>query len=881
MSILQTIEEKLAKMPAPIRLKDLIRNIRAARTAADERAVIQKECALIRNNFREEDNTYRCRNVAKLLYIHMLGFPAHFGQLECLKLIAMPKYTDKRIGYLGITLLLDERHDVHLLMTNSMKNDMNHTNQYIVGQALCCLGGVCSTEMSRDLAGEIEKLLKTSNAYIKKKAALCALRVVRKVPDLMEMFIPAARPLLNDKSHGVQLTAVALITEMCELSPDTLHHFRKMVPQLVRVLKNLIMSGYSPEHDVSGVSDPFLQVKILRLLRILGKGDPDSSEAMNDILAQVATNTETSKNVGNAILYETVLTIMDIKSESGLRVLAVNILGRFLLNNDKNIRYVALNTLLKTVSADLNAVQRHRSTIVDCLRDPDISIKKRAVELCFALVNSTNIRSMVKELIFFLDKSDPEFKGYASSNIFIACERHSPNKRWHIDTMMRVLTAAGNYVPDDSVSSLIQMISVSNTLHPYIVQKLFQAISKNYTQQPLCQVAAWCIGEYGDVLLSGDVEEDEPVQVRTYYMNKLDLDQLKSKSYDPSQGQSFQVTEAEVCNLLEKMLQSTSLNQVTKEYVLQAILKLSTRFTSSQEQIQTILTPFSMSLDMELQQRSVEFFALSRSYDHMRSGLLERMPPMENKNKDMEINTNGEVLDETENGEQLLNDNQSSIAPTSESNGILDLLGGGLGGSSPVITPINNKQDSSSAGGIMDLLGLDIGSGDMQEPALGAPVVQPAMPEINLMDGLLGGPVQTNNQSSVNLLGGTMNDNALSIPPITAYERNGIKVEFKFEKDNSNPSVVNITLHATNTTSNLVSSFIFQAAVPKTFQLQLMSPSGDTIPGGNAGEVTQLIKVANPQKQPLRMRYKLSYSSNGMPFNDQGEVSNFPQSIYS
>ena len=95
---------------------------------------------------------------------------------------------------------------------------------------------------------DVEILSKNDKNPIE-KATLCACRIIRKEPEMIENYINLIPSLLNDKNHGVMLAAVSLVTEICNISPDYTNKFRRTVPQLVRMLKQLIMSGAEGDND--------------------------------------------------------------------------------------------------------------------------------------------------------------------------------------------------------------------------------------------------------------------------------------------------------------------------------------------------------------------------------------------------------------------------------------------------------------------------------------------------------------------------------------------------------------------------------------------------------------------------------------------------------
>ena len=868
------------------RLRDMIRAIRACKTAAEERAVVRKECADIRALINEDDPHDRHRNLAKLMFIHMLGYPTHFGQMECLKLIASPGFPEKRIGYLGLMLLLDERQEVLMLVTNSLKQDLNHSNQYVVGLALCALGNICSAEMARDLAPEVERLIQFRDPNIRKKAALCSTRIIRKVPDLAKNFVNAAASLLKEKHHGVLITGVQLCYELCTINDEALEYFRtKCTEGLIKTLRDITNSAYQPEYDVAGITDPFLHIRLLRLLRVLGQGDADASDLMTDILAQVATKTESNKNAGNAVLYECVETIMAIEDTNSLRVLAINILGRFLSNRDNNIRYVALNMLMKAITFDDQAVQRHRVTILECVKDPDASIRKRALELVTLLVNENNVTQLTKELIDYLEISDEDFKEDLSAKICFIVEKFSPEKLWYIDQMLKVLCEAGKFVKDDVWHALIVVISNASELHGYTVRALYKSVLTYSEQETLVRVAVWCIGEYGDLLVNnvGMLGIEDPITV----------------------------TESDAVDVIEDAITRHNSDSTTKAMALVALLKLSSRFPSISERIKDIIVKQKGSLLLEMQQRAIEYNSIVDRHKNIRSSLVDRMPVLDEATFNVRragsfpasVSTMAKPSVSLQNGVEKL-----PVAP------LVDLLD--LDSDDIMAAPSPSGTDF-----LQDLLGVDLGSSSAQYGATQAPKAGTDL----LLDILsIGTPSPAQNStSSIGLLSiADVNNNpsialdTLSSPapphvattsstgmfdlldglspspskeatngpayaPIVAYESSSLKIEFTFSKTPGNLQTTNVQATFTNLSPNTFTDFIFQAAVPKFLQLHLDPASSNTLLASGSGAITQNLRVTNSQqgKKSLVMRMRIGYKLNGKDVLEEGQVSNFPRGL--
>lgn len=121
-------------------------------------------------------------------------------------------------------------------------------------------------------------------------------------------------------------------------------------------------------------------------------------------------------------------------------------------------------------------------------------------------------------------------------------------------------TQSGNYVSDYVVASLIQLIGECSDQQLYAVRELYRCArdADLDTKQPLVQVACWSIGEYGDLLTTSSTPADD-------------------------EREHLDVSEREIIRILEGIIRNKHSLLVTREYAVNAMMKLSTRFSDTVE----------------------------------------------------------------------------------------------------------------------------------------------------------------------------------------------------------------------------------------------------------------------------------------------------------
>ncbi|XP_060625006.1 AP-2 complex subunit alpha-2 isoform X1 [Anolis sagrei] len=587
-----------------------ISDIRNCKSKEAEIKRINKELANIRSKFKGDkalDGYSKKKYVCKLLFIFLLGHDIDFGHMEAVNLLSSNKYTEKQIGYLFISVLVNSNSELIRLINNAIKNDLASRNPTFMGLALHCIANVGSREMAEAFAGEIPKILVAGDTMdsVKQSAALCLLRLYRTSPDLVPMGDWTSRVvhLLNDQHLGVVTAATSLITTLAQKNPD---EFKTSVSLAVSRLSRIVTSASTDLQDYTYyfVPAPWLSVKLLRLLQCYPPPDPSArgrlTECLETILNKAQEPPKSKKvqhsNAKNAVLFEAISLIIHHDSEPNLLVRACNQLGQFLQHRETNLRYLALESMCTLASSEFSheAVKTHIETVINALKtERDVSVRQRAVDLLYAMCDRSNAQQIVAEMLNYLETADYSIREEIVLKVAILAEKYAVDYTWYVDTILNLIRIAGDYVSEEVWYRVIQIVINRDDVQGYAAKTVFEALQAPACHENLVKVGGYILGEFGN-LIAGDPRSSPLIQF----------------------------------NLLHSKFHLCSVP--TRALLLSTYIKFVNLFPEIKTTIQDVLRSDSQlkNADVELQQRAVEYLRLSTiASTDILATVLEEMPP--------------------------------------------------------------------------------------------------------------------------------------------------------------------------------------------------------------------------------------------------------------
>lgn len=592
--------------------ESLVRTIGEAKSKQEEDRIARKELIVLKEKLIQRDtSTKQMREyLVRLIYCEMLGHDASIGYVEAIKFAQQPNILDKRVGYLAVSLFLHENHELIVLLINTLQKDLRSTN---VMEVCCALTVVCkliNKDMMPALLPQVLELVQSKRDIVRKKAVMALRSLYMKNPSAIPDVRELAKKSVSDNDLGVVSSALHIFYELIKANPA---RYKDLLLGFVNLQTMILEGKIAKDYDYHGVASPWIQMKLLRILALLGADDQKSSKKIYPVLGKTLSKLNTNSLISYAVAYECTRTITSIYPDKDLIDKAARCVGVFLVAKSNDIKYLGINTLTSLIQMGGGFVMEpaYQRVVIDCLNDPDETLKRKTLDLLCHITNAGNVETVCDKLLSYLKSTtDAYFRTQLVDRITELAERYAPDNSWYILTINEVFELGGSLVREGVAHNLMRLLAegsddeeVDNETRRFAVLSYIDLLEKPVLPDILVWVICWVLGEY-----SYTASEYEP---------RVILEQLFS--------------------LLERKFEDPS----TKGWIVTAIGKLASQIGQLYDDTRNVLEKHVAGTDVELRQRCSEIQELSQN-----TFLMQSVLPLDGCCEDLEVDESLSFLDD-------------------------------------------------------------------------------------------------------------------------------------------------------------------------------------------------------------------------------------------
>ncbi|KAF2481022.1 adaptin N terminal region-domain-containing protein [Neohortaea acidophila] len=365
----------------------LIRGLRAHK--GNEREYIQDSLKECRKEIRGADMDQKATALLKLVYLEMFGHDMSWASFNVLEVMSSPKYLQKRVGYLAAVQSFRSDTEVLMLAGNLLKKDLNSPDKIIMALPLITIPHVINASMANSLLGDLVIRLSHSNPAIRKKTIVTLYRLALVYPETLRPAWPKIKERLQDENEDPSVTA-AIVNVICELGWRRPQDFLPLAPRLFELL--------------TSNTNNWMAIKIIKLFSTLLPLEPRLAKKLLPPLTNIIKTTPAM-----SLLYECVNGMIQggmldavegtTEGDEIARLCVSKLRAMLVVEGDPNLRYVALLAFARITTSHADLVSEHRDVILECIDDPDISIRIRALDLVVGMVDANSLQTVVERLL--------------------------------------------------------------------------------------------------------------------------------------------------------------------------------------------------------------------------------------------------------------------------------------------------------------------------------------------------------------------------------------------------------------------------------------------------------------------------------------------------